>query len=59
VLREASGSRIDNLDRINSDRIVPIVRAQLGESAFAAAWAAGRALPLEQAITYALATDQD
>jgi len=31
-----------------------IARAQLGEDAFASAWAAGRALPLEQVITYAL-----
>jgi hypothetical protein len=29
-------------------------RAALGEAALAAAWAAGRAMPLEEAIRYAL-----
>jgi hypothetical protein len=33
---------------------VIIARAQLGEDAFAAACATGRAMPLEQAIAYAL-----
>jgi hypothetical protein len=33
------------------------VRAALGEEAFAAAWTAGRAMPLEQAIAYALEKD--
>ena len=35
-------------------RDVAMVRAQLDETAFAAAWAAGRALTLEQAVTLAL-----
>jgi hypothetical protein len=35
-------------------------RARLGDSAFEAAWADGRAMTLEQAVEYALATvDQD
>jgi hypothetical protein len=29
-------------------------RAALGEEAFAAAWAAGRTMPLQQAVDYAL-----
>ncbi|MGH2369353.1 MAG: ATP-binding protein, partial [Chloroflexota bacterium] len=33
-------------------------RAILGEEAFAAAWEAGRALPLEQAVAYALAVEE-
>jgi hypothetical protein len=37
------------------DRSVRTLRAQLGEEAFAAAWAAGRALSLEAAIAEALA----
>ena len=41
-------------DWANSQRNIAAARAQLGESAFAAAWAAGRALPLEQAIAEAL-----
>ena len=36
------------------NRIVATVRAQLDERTYAAAWAAGRALTLEQAIAYAL-----
>jgi predicted ATPase/class 3 adenylate cyclase len=41
-------------DRADYERIVAAVRAQLDEEAFAAAWAAGRSLTLEQAIAYAL-----
>jgi len=41
-------------DRIEYDRYVAAVRAQLDEAVFAAAWAEGRALTLEQAIEYAL-----
>jgi DNA-binding NarL/FixJ family response regulator len=40
--------------RTDYDRYVAAARAQLGEDAFAASWAAGRALTLEQAITEAL-----
>ncbi len=36
------------------DRDISALRGALGEEAFAAAWAAGQALPLEQAITEAL-----
>jgi tetratricopeptide (TPR) repeat protein len=36
------------------DRAVVAARAQCDEATFAAAWAAGRAMPLEQAIAYAL-----
>jgi hypothetical protein len=35
-------------------RSIATVRAQLGDAAFAAAWAEGQALPLEQAVAYAL-----
>jgi DNA-binding NarL/FixJ family response regulator len=38
-----------------SDQAVARVRAGLGEPAFAAAWAAGRALPLAEAVAEALA----
>jgi len=34
--------------------VAPTTRAQLGEEAFAAAWEAGRAMTLEQAIEEAL-----
>ena len=36
------------------DRAVAAARAQCDEATFAAAWAAGRAMPLDQAIAYAL-----
>jgi hypothetical protein len=34
-----------------------VARVALGEDAFAAAWAAGRALPSERAVAYALGED--
>ncbi len=40
--------------RAEYDRNHEIARAQLGEDAFAAAWEAGRAMTIEQAIAYAL-----
>ena len=41
-------------DRRSYDHAAATARAQLGEEAFAAAWAEGRAMTLEQAIAYAL-----
>jgi hypothetical protein len=41
-------------ERIAYDRLLAAARAQLGEEAFAAAWAAGRAMTPEQAIAEAL-----
>jgi predicted ATPase/class 3 adenylate cyclase/DNA-binding CsgD family transcriptional regulator len=41
---------LDPSDRAAYDRNVTTVRAQLGEAAFAAAWAEGRALTLDQAL---------
>jgi predicted ATPase/DNA-binding SARP family transcriptional activator len=40
-------------ERASYDCVAP-ARAALGEEAFAAAWAAGRAMPLQQAVAYAL-----
>jgi len=45
------------LGRASYARSVDRVREQLGEAAFAAAWDEGRALPLDQAIAYALGDD--
>jgi hypothetical protein len=36
-----------------------VARAALGEEAFAAAWAAGRAMTPEQTLEYALAEEVD
>jgi non-specific serine/threonine protein kinase len=41
-------------ERLRYDRLVVTVRAQLDEETFAAAWAAGQALTLEQAVAEAL-----
>ena len=41
-------------DRIIFDRDVATVQSQLGEEAFAAAWAEGKAMPLEKAVSMAL-----
>jgi len=55
-LRETIGEPIPPVDRPQYDATVAVARAQLDEVTFAAAWAAGRALDLEQAIVYALDT---
>ena len=46
---------LGSLDRADYDRHVSQARAALGEDAFAAAWAAGRALSTEAAVAEALA----
>jgi predicted ATPase len=53
-LREAAAVPIWPDERRDYERIVATARAQLGEDAFATAWAEGHALPLDQAIAYAL-----
>ncbi|MFL5803167.1 MAG: tetratricopeptide repeat protein [Roseiflexaceae bacterium] len=54
ALRESMGWPLPPVSRADYERDVAAVRAQLDEATFAATWAAGRALPLEQAITEAL-----
>src|SRR6185503_2049136 len=53
-LRTALGCRPAPAARATYERALALARAQLGDDAFAAAWAAGAALSLEQAITEAL-----
>jgi predicted ATPase/DNA-binding SARP family transcriptional activator len=55
ALRETIGLSQQSDERAIYDRSVAAVRAQLDAVAFAAAWAAGRALSVEQAIADALA----
>jgi non-specific serine/threonine protein kinase len=43
------------VDPAARERALDAVRARLGGAAFAAAWDAGRAMPLEEAVAYALA----
>jgi len=54
VLRESIGMVLDSAERMEYARTIDSTRAMLGEHAFAAAWAAGRAMTLEQAIADAL-----
>jgi hypothetical protein len=49
-LREAIGSPLWPVEQARYDRTVAVARAQVDETAFAAAWEEGRALPLEQII---------
>jgi tetratricopeptide (TPR) repeat protein len=54
AFREATGSQLDALEVRNYERWVTAARTRFDADAFAAAWAAGRALTLEQAIAEAL-----
>ncbi len=54
ALRQALGVPVSRVDRPTFERAVAAVRAGVGEDAFAAAWAEGRALPLDEAIEVAL-----
>ncbi len=53
-LRQAIGCRPPPAARATYERAMAAARAQLGEDAFAAAWKAGAALTLEQAIAEAV-----
>ena len=53
-LRQAIGCRTAPAARATYERAMAVVRAQLGDDAFAAAWAEGQAMTLEQAIAEAL-----
>ena len=51
---EAIGAAMWPADRLEYERTVAAARAALSEEVFAAAWAEGRAMTLDQAIAYAL-----
>jgi hypothetical protein len=55
-LLHATGGDFHPADRAEYDRNVAAARAHLPATAFAAAWAEGQAMSLEQAVTYALGT---
>jgi non-specific serine/threonine protein kinase len=57
ALPYAAGSLEPPFEHETYDRCVEEVRAALGEAAFASAFAAGRALSLEEAMAYALDGD--
>jgi tetratricopeptide (TPR) repeat protein len=52
AVRETIGAPLPPVERSDHDRHVAAVHARLSEEAFAAAWAKGRAMTLEQAIVY-------
>jgi len=54
VLRDTIGAPAAPHWREDWERELGATRAALGEAAFAASWAEGQALPLEDAIAYAL-----
>jgi predicted ATPase/DNA-binding SARP family transcriptional activator len=54
ALREVLHTRLYPVDQPDYERSVAMVRAQLDEATFAAAWAEGQAMTIEQAIGYAL-----
>jgi len=56
-LREAMGAALPPADRAEHDRSVAAVRTALGEQAFSAAWAEGRAMSLDEAVAFALAEE--
>jgi tetratricopeptide (TPR) repeat protein len=58
ALREGTGRVILSYDRAEHERCVRLAREALGEAAFEAAWAEGRALSLDQACALALEGDE-
>ncbi len=54
ALRASIGSVMDPVDQPESASELAALRARLGEERFAAAWAEGRSLTMDQAIEYAL-----
>jgi hypothetical protein len=57
ALREAIGAPLPPVEHAAYDRSVAALRAALPEAAFAAAWAEGRRMTVDQAIDTALETD--
>ncbi len=58
VLLETMGIGLQPGDRYDIERYVAAVRGQLDEATFEAAWAEGRAMSFEQAVSYALECGQ-
>ncbi len=57
ALRAEMGATLDRDNLAEYDRMVAAARRQLGARDWAAAWAEGRAMAVEQAVAYALAED--
>ena len=56
--RDSLGLTLSSAERPVFAAIVALARPQLDEAAWAAAWAEGRAMSLEQAIAYAADRDE-
>jgi DNA-binding CsgD family transcriptional regulator len=54
ALFEASGAVMLANDRVEYDRLLARMRARLGDTDFLAAWAEGRAMPVQEAVDQAL-----
>jgi len=59
ALREALGAPLPPVERGAYEQTVAQARAHLDTATWAAAWAEGPAMPLEQAVAYALANDRE
>jgi DNA-binding CsgD family transcriptional regulator len=59
ALPQSTGMSLEPFQRAEVERMSAALRAGLGDDAFVAAWTAGRALSLEQAVAEALAPDPD
>ncbi len=57
ALRDQFGFPLPPDERADYDRVVALIRSELGDAAFTAAWAAGRALTPDQALDAALLPD--
>jgi tetratricopeptide (TPR) repeat protein len=57
ALREAIGAPLPPAEQARNDQAVAAVRVALGDAVFAAAWEAGRIMPLEQAIALAISME--
>jgi non-specific serine/threonine protein kinase len=57
ALFEATGQQMDPMERAEHEQNESLARVQLGAAEFAAAWAEGRAMTMDQAIAYALESD--
>ncbi len=53
-LGESIGTALAPAEHVEHERCLALARAALGESAFAAAWAAGQAMTWDEAVAYAL-----
>jgi hypothetical protein len=59
AVRESGEVNVAPDERVDDERLLATMRRALSQAAFATAWAAGRALPMEQAVADALVAPAD